>query len=225
MAIELIAISLIGCILTSSASSNLIDLIGLICLVSLIGHILLAEEYLPSLVAGGTYTDYSEGNKWHGSCHFFGVCGCSFYHRHRELKTHDSGFVVARASDAPMPVHCWHLLTPWWSGNVIAISMPRGSILMKRPLSRISERGLIWGVFFLLSVPSSTYGFWRYFQRCSDFKKKHLELFLIFSKVAMIFKTQHLRQSTHHFDSHGNVTVKNCAHCPMKEVQGFHKSH
>jgi amino acid permease len=106
MAIELIAISLIGCILTSSASSNLIDLIGLICLVSLIGHILLAEEYLPSLVAGGTYTDYSEGNKWHGSCHFFGVCGCSFYHRHRELKTHDSGFVVARASDAPMPVHC-----------------------------------------------------------------------------------------------------------------------
>ena len=28
-----------------------------------------------------------------------------------------------------------------------------------------------------------------------------------------------------HFDSHGGVTVQYCAHCLMKEVQGFHKSH
>ena len=28
-----------------------------------------------------------------------------------------------------------------------------------------------------------------------------------------------------HFDSHGGVTVQYRVHHPMKEVQGFHKSH
>jgi hypothetical protein len=76
------------------------------------------------------------------------------------------------------------LPTPSGCGIKIANYLPQGLILMKMALRKIGERGVVLTITFFEQA-SSTYhtDFWGTLIT-TNFKKKHVELFCVFSKLA-----------------------------------------